>query len=582
MYHFVDLTEGQKLQRRDLLDGYGLIAQVSVVVPLLALQVYRVSVWAQLRLFRTDVLQTPSSPYVKASRLGHGLNAQGKARWRKFLWWCGDSVEYAGLHLGTRGEILGAGIWTLWLLLLSFMQTGDDYLHLTKRLGAVGASQLPLHYLLSLKSPYSPLQLLTRRSHESLIALHQLLGRIITGFFYAHVVLYLNFYIQSNLLLAKITQFYIICGIFGIISLTAIGTTALKPLRDWSYRVFYIVHVVLATLVLPALYFHVHHIRIYIYETLLVYALHMVLRAVTTKTHTGSIKVIPDSNLVEIDIPVSGKAAHKYRTGQHAYMSLARNPFLRMFKSNPFTVASIPSTDNNVRFVARILDGNTAKLASSRKASQQITIEGPYGLATHDGKLLRYDRVLFVAGGVGATFIVPLYRRLLSDLSPSKGSHRRQRVTFIWTARFMSEISWALPQDAKEREGFVERLQVHLTKDVNVAAGVSSSSGTFAVGEDEEHQGPVGEGEDGIELEEQKDLLNNSGSEQKGNNGLVVQTGRPDLTKIVEQTFTHSNSERVAVVVCGPRGISKVLRREVGRFVRSGRDVWYLDESFST
>lgn len=394
------------------------------------------------------------------------------------------------------------------------------------------------------------------------------------------MALYLNFYIQSNLLLAKVTQFYIICGIFGILAFTAIGTTALKPLRDWSYRVFYIVHVVLATLVLPALYFHVNHVRVYVYETLLVYGLHIVLRAVTTKTHTGSVKTIQDANLIEINIPVSGKVAHRWQTGQHAYLSLAGNPFLRTFKSNPFTVSSMPSIDGNLRFVARILDGNTAKLASNPKTSQQITTEGPYGLASHPERLLQYDRILVLAGGVGATFIVPLYRQLLSDLSPSKGSHRRQRVTFIWTARSMAEVSWALPQDVKEREGFVERLQVHLTKDVSAAT--PSSGGTFAVGEEEDEQGPVGEGEDGIELEEQQNLLGRDGGEAKEESGLVVHAGRPDLRRVVEQMFTHSSGENIAVVVCGPRGLGKALRREVGRFVRRGRDVWLWDESFST
>ena len=126
MYRFADLTDQQKHQRRELLDLYGFLAQVSVLVPLLVLQCFRVAGWAQARLFRKDDLQTPSSPYVKASRLGHGLNVPGiAARWRKFLWWFGDSVQYAGLHLGTKGEILGVGVWTLWLVALSFLQTGD-------------------------------------------------------------------------------------------------------------------------------------------------------------------------------------------------------------------------------------------------------------------------------------------------------------------------------------------------------------------------------------------------------------------------------------------------------------------------
>lgn len=459
-----------------------------------------------------------------------------------------------------------------------------DYLHLTKRFGIVGGSQLPLHYLMSLKSPYSPLQLITRRSHESLISIHQLLGRMVTFLFYIHVILYVNFYIQSNLLLAKITQAYIICGILGIVSFTAIGTTALKPVRNWSYRVFYITHVVLATALLPLLYFHVHHIRVYIYETLLVYAITVVLRVLTTKSYAGTVKTIAGGSLVEISIPlgINGKqnGSATWQPGQYYYISLAGHPLLRTFRSNPFTVASLPVVDGELRFLAKVLDGNTAKMARSHNPSQKLTIEGPYGLTSHADTLLQYDRVLFVAGGVGATFIVPLYRQLLDDLSPSKGSQRRQRVNFIWIARSMAEVAWAIPSDPKAKEGFAERLQVYLTQDI---AGVSADAAAeFAIGEDEEEQTRLGEGEDGIELEEQQKLLAADGaSEKKGDSGMTTCAGRPDLSRAVEQTFTHSSSERVAIVVCGPRALSQDLRKHVGRWVRRGRDVWFWDEHFN-
>ncbi|CAK3883352.1 related to ferric reductase [Lecanosticta acicola] len=584
MYRFADLTHEQKLQRRELLDWYGFVAQLSVLVPLAATQVYIILSLLRRKWSQRDSTQVPSSPYAKAQQLEQQFNVSGlAATWRKFSWWCGDAVSISGVYLGTRGEVIGAGIWTLWLLLLSFLDTGDDYLHLTKRFGIVGASQLPFHYLLSLKSPYSPLQLLTRRSHESLISIHQLLGRIVTFFFYTHVVLYINFYIQSNLLLSKITQAYIICGILGTISFTAIGTTALKPVRDWSYRVFYIAHVALATAVLPLLYFHVHHIRVYIYETLLVYAITVVLRIFTTKTYTGTVKTIEGDSLVEISIPIRGDGKRggpaAWQPGQHAYLSLAGHPLLRTFRSNPFTVASLPLVDGQLRFVAKILDGNTARMARTHNPSQRLSIEGPYGLATHAETLLHYDRVLFVAGGVGATFIVPLYRQLLDDLSPSTGSQRRQRVNFLWVARSTVEVSWAIPSDPKAKEGFAERLRVYLTKDTN---GVSSDAAAdITIGEDEQEAGHPGEGIHGIELEEQKKLLSAENPEDKGEFGLSTHAGRPDLARAVEQTFIHSSTERVAILVCGPRSLSQELRQEVGRWVRRGRDVLFWEEHFN-
>lgn len=453
-----------------------------------------------------------------------------------------------------------------------------DYLHLTKRFGAVASSQLPFHYLLSLKTPYSPLQLLTRTSHESLIALHQLLGRIITILLYVHAILYLNFYIQNSLLLAKLVQFYVLCGVFAVIAFTTIVTTALKPVRDWSYRIFYVTHVALAVLLLPTLYFHVHHVRIYVYETLAVYILHAILRFLATSTYTtGTIKQVSGTDLVEIAIPLDGKFS-AWQPGQHAYISLKGHPLLRTFRSNPFTVASVPSVDGQLRFVARILDGNTAKLARSAEQAQSISVEGPYGLTTHADALLGYDRVLFVAGGAGATFIVPLYRQLLADLSPGKGSHRRQKVSFVWVARTMADVTWALPSNEQEREGFVERLEVHLTRDAE--GNGSGPVGKYAIGDDDDDI----PGEEGIEMEEQKTLLSSNDQEASGKDalGIDVCAGRPNLAATVEQVLSHGGDEKVAVLVCAPKGLSRSLRGHIEPLVKKGRgrDVWFWNEAF--
>ncbi|RMY89223.1 hypothetical protein D0862_10256 [Hortaea werneckii] len=570
-YHFQDLTPEQKAQRRDLLDWYGLVAQTSILIPLLFIQLYFLAIWTKKRWENANELEMPSSPYAKAR--GEGVSSLSFTRriqsgFSRFVWWSGDSVDVLGYHLGAKGDVLFAACWACWLLFLCFPQTGEDYMHLAKRFGAIGASQLPLQYLLALKSPCSPFQLLTRSSHETLNALHQHLGYIITGLFYAHAGLYLNFYVVKNLLAAKLQAGYILAGVFSIVAFTAVGTTALAPVRRWSYRVFYVVHVALATLLLPVLFLHVAHIRIYVYETAVVYAANDLLRFWNTETCPGTIRLVPNTRLIEIVVQPPKDTLRKWSPGQHAYVSLAGHPFLRTFKSNPFTIASLPSVDGHIRIVAKVLDGNTAKLAQSatgdRKAatlsSPPVSLEGPYGVASHSDRLLQYDRVLFVAGGVGATFVLPLYRQLLADLSPSSGSYRRQKVECVWVARESAEVAWAMPDELKEREAFRERLTVYLT-------GRNAGYGD----------------DDGIELQERETLLASGDGGDGKVSGLEfdAQAGRPDLRKIVDRTFAHGMAETVAVVVCGPAGLNDGLRRAVGRHVRRGRDVWYWAESFA-
>ncbi|KAI5370211.1 Putative ferric reductase, NAD binding domain, ferric reductase transmembrane component-like protein [Septoria linicola] len=576
MYKFVDLDHEQKLKRRELLDFYGLVAQLSVLVPILAIVVYRFATLGQSRL-RDASSATPASPYAKAARLRHGLSfASVQQRWRQISWSCGDPVEIYGLYLGTKGDVGGALIWTLWLLVLSFLDTGDDYLHLTKRVGTIGASQLPFHYLLSVKSPWSPLQLLTGCSEASLISLHQLLGRIVSAFFWTHVILYVNFYVLNGLLLAKVKELYIICGVLAIISFTAISTTAFRTLRNKSYKVFYVTHVSLATVLLPVLYLHVHHIRSFVWETVAIYTSNAILRYFATRTHTGVVKKVRDASLVEITIPVS-QGALRWQPGQFAYISLAGHPLLRTFRSNPFTVASVPAIDNQLKFVARILDGNTLALANSAKENQNISVEGPYGIASHADRLLGYDRIVFIAGGVGATFIVPLYRQLLSDLSPSKGSYRRQKVSFVWAARSFSEVTWPLLTNLKEKEGFIERLTVYVSRQVEGDATAQQES-AFVLADEEELPG-----DEGIELEEQKNLLQGRGDDDRDTTTAEIQVrkGRPDLAQVVDQAFSKSSTERVAIVVCGPPHLSQSLRQKVGPWVKRGREVWFWDESFA-
>lgn len=395
-----------------------------------------------------------------------------------------------------------------------------------------------------MKATYSPLQLLTRRSHETLNTFHQLLGRVILTLLYLHVSFYLNFYIQKDLLSSKIKEAYIICGILAILSLTTIGTTALAPIRQRSYRLFYIIHVALAAIVLPVLFFHVSHIRLYLYEAAAIYGVNVLSRNWSSKRVHGTLRALPNTNLIEIKIPLPGSSEEKYlrrwEAAQHAYLSLPGQALSRTFRSNPFSITSTPSTDGQLRFVARVLDGNTARLAHEANAPvsmRQLTIEGPYGLRNHSQNLLQYDRILFVAGGIGGTFIVPLYRQLLADLSPSKGSYRRQKVTLVWVAGTITDVHWALPENKTEREGFVDRMKVFITKS-NAEYSVTSNGSATASMQDHRDQG-FDESEDGIELEERKNLLSDGlGSRtEKDARGLSISAGRPNLKRIVGSTL---------------------------------------------
>ncbi|KAK5173785.1 uncharacterized protein LTR77_002466 [Saxophila tyrrhenica] len=592
-YHFIDLTDAQKHQRRELLDKHANIAQFSAIVPLLVIQLWSGFSWLRKTWQNHNDLDLPSSPYRKdvSARSPRGLD-HARVLLRKVRWWLGEEQRLGDI-VGTRGQVIFALSWMVWLFWLCFAETGDgklnimhhkynimlknsDYLHVTKRFGIIASSQLPFHYLLALKSPYSPLQLLTRKSHETLNVYHQFLGKAIAFLLYIHAVLYLNFYVQKSLLISKIQELYVLCGIIGVV---AFKIVTIPPFKHRKYRFWYLTHILISSLLLPLLFFHVSHLRVYLYEAGLIYAVHAFLRYRALKIVTATLRHIPttssSTDLLEITIPTS-PPLQSYKTAQHTYLSLPHHPLSRNLNSNPFTLASLPHSDGHLRFLVRIYAGNTAALLASTTSSSggqlDLTLEGPYGTSTHPDTLLGYDRVLFVAGGVGAAFIVPLYRQLLEDLSPSAGSHRRSKVKFVWAVRSAEETTWALPSGEKERQGFVERMEMYVT---------AGGGGTDLQGANGAPVSPrTSEDVEAIELQERSTLLT-SRTEPSSGDQFHYRAGRPDLPTIVHETFSHSSTERVAVMVCGPKSLSRDLRREVGNWVVGrGREVWWWEERF--
>lgn len=484
-----------------------------------------------------------------------------------------------------------------------------DYLHLTKRFGQVGASQLPIHYLLAMRAPYSPVQWLTRCSHEQLKAAHEILGRIVFSMFVLHAAFYLNFFVLSGFLAKRIKDWDVIWGIVSIILFATISTTALAFVRRRSYRVFYISHIAIANFIILPLWLHVSHIRIFVYQIILVEALHLIFRALRLKLYQGTLRLLSGTNLIQIRIPLPEQSsALKWKPGQHVYLSRpwgkATTPsfyqqWLMTNKTNPFTIASIPGTDKELLLVARTLDGNTKYLADLARSLAQggsgipmlptaggdipilpIALEGPYGASTRLPDLSTYDRVLLVAGGVGATFIMPVYRSIVDLHDPSPAG---TKIRCIWAVQKLAETQWAFEAASSSKEdheeaaevdgsgllGGLSAVEVYVTR----PSGPSlQTSDAFVVDPDEDEEGEA------IEMAENEQLLSMEEQMDKPRKGMVIKSGRPRLGVIVDEVF--SKGTRTAVVCCGPKRLTADLKKHVEAWVQKGHDVFWYDETF--
>lgn len=433
-------------------------------------------------------------------------------------------------------------------------------------MGIIAISQLPLQYILALKS-LNPIAFVLRSSHEEINRFHRTLGRIIYVLLLAHVLLYLNFFVQNGLLLEKLTSSRSVqTGIIGIMSMDALGVTAWKIIRDYSYRVFFIVHLTVALLIPPLIWFHAHSARIFVVEALFIFLADLVARKMNTVTSTASFESVPGTNLVKITTSMPAHKISRFRKnpGSHIYLQvpgpsrLSQDPFskeylVHEFLFNPFTVAAVDEENGDLTLVARHLSGPTtstlrqlAQETSSHDTRQiSLAIEGPYGVAAHFPALAggEYDRVLLASGGVGATFTVPLFRALISDNPAAK-------VQLVWSVRSPGDASWAMADKDGKLFSEQENVQIYIT-------GPKAVAGSPDAG---------GEGVELSTLSEAPELKR-------------VGT-RPDLQKIVDDVFKQGPEESVAVLFCGPSKMGRELRKHVGVWAKKGRVVFWHSESF--
>ncbi|KAG9198899.1 hypothetical protein G6514_009275 [Epicoccum nigrum] len=611
-YSFEPLDDKQKHLRRENLDYYGFAAQWSVLVIFALFQISFGIKWIITKGMRYEQPKSPSFNKSRQNTLGWLKSLH--SRYARVAWWMQKDVV-SRWNWGTRAEWIGGTLWSVWLLYLCFVNTSPDYLHLTKRFGQIGASQLPLHYLLAMRAPYSPVQWITRLSHEQLKAAHQVLGRIVYFLFILHAVFYFVFFAMSGFLAKRIKDWDVIWGITTLILFAAISTTALAFIRRWNYRVFYISHIAIANFIIVPMYLHVSHIRIYVYQIIVVECLHLVLRAVRMKMYQGTIRLLPGTNLVQIRIPLpDNHKALEWHPGQHVYLTRpwgsSKAPsyyqqWLLANKSNPFTIASLPSVDRELLLVARTLNGNTKHLAHLAQELSKggsgfpmlptatgdvpilpIALEGPYGASNRLPDLTEFDKVLLVAGGVGATFAMPIYRAIAEYHDTTPGA---TQVRFIWAVQKLADTQWAFPDTPGETEpardeqreeavssGLLNKactVEVYVTRPSGGSgyAAPASTSPIFAVDDDDE------EGEQ-FEMQENEQLLSMEEQMERPRKGMTVKSGRPKMSEVVDEVF--SRGMRTAVLCCGPKRLTEDLKRSVEVYVRKGHDVYWYDETF--
>ncbi|KHO01004.1 Ferric reductase, NAD binding protein [Metarhizium album ARSEF 1941] len=581
-YGFPSLTDEEKLLRRQTLDLYACIAHYSALAPALVFLAYRLlkRVASQVQSASGSSSEgqgprysaVPNSPTIKAQLQSPA--GRFASQCRKAAWWLGHDVCFAGSRWGQRDEWLVGAVWTAWLLVLSVRGTGNDYFHLTKRFGAVAVSQLPIQYLLALKA-LNPVASIFASSHEHINRYHRLLGRIIYGLVCLHLLLYSSYFVSQGIWLRRMLDLVVSCGLVASFAYHGLAATALRKAREYSYRLFFITHLAVALLTPVLLFFHASSARLYIAEALAIFALDLAARRITTISAPSTVELIPGTTLVKVtsSIPAHKLARFRVAPGSHIYLSVppqARTAAVPSSKSaifdylcNPFSVAAVDAQDGTICLVARVRNGPMTNLLSAFSSAtsapqppsdaRNITlgIEGPYGtMATRYNDLVNWGatKVLLVSGGVGATFTLPIYQALQSELPSAK-------TQFVWAIRSAGDATWAVSNETTG-QGLLQdpNVQIYLTGDMGLGEdGPAAPAGSV----------------------EMSSLHRTNGQLTANHNKK-----RPNIEKIVDDTFRGSSDESVAVLVCGPVEMARELQQRVGPWVMKGRRVWWHNETF--
>ncbi|KAA8912719.1 ferric reductase like transmembrane component-domain-containing protein [Sphaerosporella brunnea] len=521
-YQYVTLDDEQKIARRIHLDWAGYRVVLSQLVLCAYVAVYR---W-----FTRDSTRRRSGLVMTLSRLEWRLSDPISLDRPEFRCW-GDWLIVLG--------------WAAWCTVLATSNTGNGmyyYMHVTKAFGIVGAANLPMHFLLAIKR--SPLRWMYGLSYEGRANfLHRWLGRIILYLLSCHAMLYLNFFWDTNRMKTRFLEFDVMCGFIAFIIMSIIGVSANHYVRNLSYRVFYLLHIILSPLLFPLMFLHVSHIRPYLYPSITLFVGDQVLRAINRTPALASIKHISPSL---IQISAHAVFVRPLKPGSHA---LLRHPATTgILGSNPFSITAAITPSNRekkrIRMIARVRSNITKKLAAlpteGPRQTVAVYLDLPYGAPLYFPPLSEFDKILFVAGGVGATFAVSWIKYLSKSTEGGRAALVKPgQLRFVWAVKSPEEAAWAF---------------------------------------DDDYQGDnANEVAECVELY----ITGNPPEDPDADQGDRISTGRPSVRDLIHDTVKDAGHEgRTAILICGPSMMGSIAKRVSARLGAQSVDLWLHVEEF--
>ncbi|KAK7041554.1 hypothetical protein VNI00_009141 [Paramarasmius palmivorus] len=356
-------------------------------------------------------------------------------------------------------------------------------------------------FIFALATKWNIITFITGHSHEKLQVYHQ---------FMSHIFLVLSFIHSWPWLVQGMAEVkpgfepmsqiewswhvahkvYYWTGAALLIILAWLCWASLPFFRHRYYESFKYLHVISALLFTAFFFLHCNKLLgswDYLWATVIIYALCVVLRFTwmvlinSAGIPRASFELMP-AGMVKLRVRCNPR--EQWKPGQHYFLHFMT---VMPFQSHPFTIANIPTPENNeLVILIRQASGVTKRLAKrlggkDTNATIPVFLDGPFGGVHND--LSIYEHVVLIAGGTGITFAMPVLQDLIGKM---KTDCVCKSIQVLWSVREEEAISWMINEletAVKEAPSSSVTVKIHVT-------GTASSAGSDDESEKEKHPTP--------------------------------------------------------------------------------------------